>query len=69
MFSFLSKDQVTHALISLFMLAAVVFGSVDACLARVNTHLTSMPDDESRIVLVGAAFLGFLLAAFRTSDE
>lgn len=65
----LTKDQVAYALISFFMLAAAVFGAVDGFLARVNSFLTSMPDDESRIVLVGAAFLGFLLAAFRTPSE
>lgn len=65
----LSKDQVAHGLISFFMLVAMVFGSVDAVLARVNSHMTSMPDDESRLVLVGAAFLGFLLAAFRSPTE
>jgi hypothetical protein len=68
MFSF-SKDQVTNGLISFFMLFAMVFGSVDACLARVNSHIVCMPDDESRLVFVGAAFLGFLLAAFRTPGE
>lgn len=65
----LTKDQVAYALISFFMLVAAVFGAVDGFLARVNSFLTSMPDDESRIVLVGAAFLGFLLAAFRTPGE
>ena len=67
MFSY-TKDQVVYGLISFLMLAAIVYGSVDACLSRVNSYLAAMPDDASRIILVGAGFLGFLLAAFRLPD-
>lgn len=68
MFSF-SKDQVTHGLISVFMLAAMVFGFVDACLARVAAQSACLPDDQSRVVFASAALLGFLLAAFWSPDE
>jgi hypothetical protein len=33
-----------------------------------NSYLAAMPDDASRIILVGAGFLGFLLAAFRMPE-
>lgn len=67
MFSY-TKDQVLYGLISFLMLAAVVYGSVDGCFARMNSYLAAMPDDASRIILVGAGFLGFLLAAFRMPE-
>jgi len=64
-----TRDQLTHALISFAMLAVVVFGSVDACFARYSNNAASLPDDESRIVIAGAAFFCFLLAAFRGEEE
>jgi hypothetical protein len=64
MFS-LSKDQVVNFLIGTVMLVAMVFGCVDACFARINVTATTFPDDASRLMIVGAAFLGFLLSALK----
>ena len=60
-----TRDQITHAGISFLMLVVFVFGSVDACFARYSNQMASLPDDESRVLIAGAAFLCFLLAAFR----
>jgi hypothetical protein len=60
-----TKDQLAHAGISFMMLVVIVFGSVDACFARYSSQLASLPDDESRVLIAGAAFFCFLLAAFR----
>ena len=59
-----SIDRLATPVATFFCLATTVFGTADAFLARANQHLVCMPDDESRLILVGAAALGALLGIF-----
>lgn len=67
MFS-LSIERCSLTAIAFFMLAAMVFAAADGVVARVSAA-GFMPDDQSRLILVGAAGLGFLLGAFGWAEK
>ena len=60
-----NNDRWLMPAVSFCLLLAMVYGAVDAILARVSVSASCLPDDESRCFFIGASLFGFLLGAVR----